>query len=152
MDPGAGIDTADYSGAAAGIVADLGTGASNDGDGGVDTYDSAFENLLGSGFNDTITGDGNANYLYGGQNNDSLVGGDGDDTIYGGPDSDFNAGFDTLDGGAGNDYLYGGSRMDTLYGGDGDDTLIGGGDRRRPGTGRLPGRRPRQRFPKWRRR
>ena len=46
---------------------------------GIDTL-SEFENLLGSSFNDTLTGDAGANALQGGACNDMLNGGAGDDT------------------------------------------------------------------------
>lgn len=49
-----GSDTADYSTAAAGVVVNIATGASNDGDGGVDT--NSIENVTGSAFADTLTG------------------------------------------------------------------------------------------------
>ncbi|NTW83786.1 MAG: hypothetical protein HGB36_10545, partial [Chlorobiaceae bacterium] len=67
------------------------------------------ENILGGTGNDTLTGDGSANYLYGGDGADSLAGG---------------AGNDTLAGGGGNDSLAGGASNDVLLGGAGDDTLI----------------------------
>lgn len=96
-----GNDTADYSAAAAGVVARLNLGtASNDGDGGSDTFVS-IENLTGSGFNDTLVGNGVNNVLSGG------------------------TGFDTLIGLAGNDTLIGGSGVgNELIGGLGDDTYV----------------------------
>ena len=63
---------------------------------------SNFENLAGSAFNDTLTGDGNANILSGLAGNDVLVGGVGNDTLRGA------AGNDTLYGGLGNDVMDGG--------------------------------------------
>ncbi|MEX2451143.1 MAG: hypothetical protein WD407_09840 [Rhodospirillales bacterium] len=87
IDGGAGTDTVDYSGDAAGVVVDLQAGTATDGAGDTDTL-SNIENVIGSGFNDTITGSTEAN---------TLDGGAGDDTISGG------AGNDTLTGGAGND-------------------------------------------------
>ncbi|MBL8336569.1 MAG: calcium-binding protein, partial [Rhodoferax sp.] len=44
----------------------------------------SIENLLGSAFNDTLTGNGQANRLSGGGGNDSLTGGGGVDTLDGG--------------------------------------------------------------------
>jgi Ca2+-binding RTX toxin-like protein len=98
---GAGIDTADYSSAAAGVTAQLNTGAaSNDGDGGTDTF-SGIENLTGSAFNDVLLGDGGANVLRGG------------------------AGYDVLIGLAGNDVIHGGTgAANEMYGGLGDDTYV----------------------------
>jgi serralysin len=94
---GSGIDTADYRAAAGGVTASLTTGsASNDGDGGTDSF-SSIENLLGSAFNDALTGNGANNLLSGGAGDDVLEGLNGDDVLIGG------AGNDVLNGGAGND-------------------------------------------------
>ena len=88
---GAGNDTADYSSAAGGINADLGTNTvGNDGDGSSDTTDS-IENVTGSDFDDVISGDGVINVLSGGLGNDTLYGAGGNDTLDGG------AGTDTVD-------------------------------------------------------
>jgi Ca2+-binding RTX toxin-like protein len=69
---------------------------------------TGFEKATGSDYNDTLTGDDDAN---------TLNGGDGDDTLDGG------LGGDTLNGGDGNDALTGGLGADTMVGGDGDDTF-----------------------------
>jgi Ca2+-binding RTX toxin-like protein len=63
------------------------------------TYTStvASPDIIGSAFDDTLNGDGNANVLYGGAGNDTLNGGAGNDILIGG------AGNDTLTGGLGND-------------------------------------------------
>ena len=45
---------------------------------------SAFENLIGSAFNDNLTGTGSANSIAGGAGNDNLDGGAGADTLLGG--------------------------------------------------------------------
>src|SRR6185295_14874597 len=76
---GAGSDTVDYSKSSAGLIANLATPASNTGDASGDTYFS-IENLRGSDFNDTLTGDGNNNILEGGLGTNTLVGGGGSDT------------------------------------------------------------------------
>lgn len=68
-------------------------------------------NIIGSQFNDLITG---------GSGNDSLTGGAGADTLNGG------LGADTLNGGAGVDYLDAGDGDDTLSGGASNDTMVGG--------------------------
>ncbi len=73
-----------------------GTGTLGDANG--DVFNSV-ENVIGSGFNDNITGDTNANLLIGGNGNDTLFGGDGNDTLVGG------AGSDSLNGGTGFDWL-----------------------------------------------
>lgn len=90
---GAGIDTASYAGAGAGVAVTLAAqgSAQSTGNAGTDTL-SGFENLLGSTFNDSLTGDANAN---------TLSGGAGDDTLNPGANA---AGLvDLLDGGAGSD-------------------------------------------------
>jgi Ca2+-binding RTX toxin-like protein len=85
---GAGTDTADYSTAASGVTASLTTNtASNDGDGGVDTF-NLLENITGSAFGDTLTGDSNNNTLSGGAGNDTFIGDLGNDTLNGGGDTD----------------------------------------------------------------
>ena len=66
-----------------------------------------FENVIGSLYNDTITGNSSANVLSGAAGNDSLFGLDGNDS---------------LSGGDGDDYLDGGFGFDTINGGNGNDT------------------------------
>ncbi|MDD0972561.1 retention module-containing protein [Pseudomonas fontis] len=101
LDGGAGTDTASYASAPSAVTVNLNlTGAQNTGGAGTDTL-ASIENLIGSDYNDTLTGDNNANLLVGGKGNDTLVGGGGDDTLIGGP------GNNTLTGGAGADtFLY----------------------------------------------
>ena len=107
LDGGAGTDTATYASATSGVTVSLAiVGAQNTIGGGTDTLVS-IENLSGSSFNDTLTGDGNANVITGGPGNDILNGGGGNDSLTGG------AGNDTLDGGAGNDTLDGKTGNDT---------------------------------------
>ena len=84
------------------------------------------ENVYGSDFNDTITGDANANVLKGLGGNDVLVGGGGVDTLLGldGNDTITDSGDNTVDGGTGDDtiintFVIGG----TWDGGDGVDTI-----------------------------
>jgi Ca2+-binding RTX toxin-like protein len=89
---GAGTDTADYSGAGSGVTLSLASGTGSGGDADDDTF-SSIENVIGSGFNDQITGSTGQNYLAGGDGRDVLYGGDSDDTLAGG------AGIDTLYGG-----------------------------------------------------
>lgn len=94
---GAGNDTASYSDATAGVTVSLAVaGVQATGGGGNDTL-SGFENLVGSAFNDVLTGDAGANRLEGGAGNDTLDGGNGDDVLLGG------AGDDILTGGLGID-------------------------------------------------
>ena len=65
LDGGGGSDTASYAQATAGVTADLSKPANNTGDAGGDTY-KGIENLLGSAFNDKLTGNNGANTLTGG--------------------------------------------------------------------------------------
>ena len=91
-----GTDTAAYTDSDAGVTVNLGTGSASGGHATGDTL-SSIENLIGSGFGDTLTGDsganvlsgmGGADFLYGGAGNDTLDGGDGVDSLYGGDGSD----------------------------------------------------------------
>ncbi|RWU21640.1 RTX toxin [Pseudomonas alkylphenolica] len=97
LDGGAGIDTASFASAPGAVTVNLNlAGPQNTGGAGTDTL-SSIENLIGSDYNDTLTGDSNANLLIGGKGNDTLNGGGGDDVLIGGP------GNNTLTGGAGAD-------------------------------------------------
>ena len=87
------------------------------------------EYVIGTDYDDNITGDSLDNLIAGGEGNDTLngaegndyvVGQDGDDVIDGG------AGDDSLGGEAGNDTIDGGEGRDSVFGGDGDDVLDGG--------------------------
>ena len=146
LDGGAGADTASYASAASGVTVNLAIGAAQNTLGaGIDML-SNFESLLGSAFNDTLTGDGGANTLSGGNGDDALSGGAGNDTLDGGGGNDtasyaaaasgvtvslavgtaqdtFGAGIDTL---SGVEILLGSAFGDTLTGGVGNDTLAGG--------------------------
>jgi Ca2+-binding RTX toxin-like protein len=126
LDGGADSDTASYAGATGAVTALLWNGQATGADG-TDTL-TAIENLIGSGFNDRLDGDNNANSLSGGAGADSLYGYGGNDTLAGG------AGNDAIDGGADVDtasfaaatgavtaYLWSGQ----VSGADGTDTLAG---------------------------
>ncbi len=93
---GPGEDTMDYSDSPEAVAVDLaaGTGAGGDADG--DTF-QGIENVVGSAFDDTLTGDDRRNRLDGGDGDDQLNGGEDDDALLGG------AGDDALDGGDGAD-------------------------------------------------
>ena len=104
---GSGIDTADYSGSAAGVDARVGrTGVGGDAEG---DFITTVENITGSAHNDTLVGSSVANVLIGGNGNDSLNGAGSADTLEGGE------GNDTLIGGTGGDTLDGGNGIDTAY-------------------------------------
>src|SRR5262249_59772008 len=77
-----------YAGAASAVTVSLAVaGAQNTLGAGTDTL-VAIENLSGSAFNDTLTGDSNANVLMGLGGDDFLVGGGGNDTMAGGSGND----------------------------------------------------------------
>jgi serralysin len=155
LDGGDGVDTASYETAAAGVVASLAAPGGNTGEAAGDTY-GGVENLIGSTFNDTLTGDGGANRILGGAGDDNVNGGAGDDILRGGAGADAIAGGDgvdmadyrgsnsgvtlrlwnnTVSGGhgagdsvSGIEGAYGGGFADTLIGADGvANTFIGGG-------------------------
>ena len=144
-----GIDTASFatafSNTATGVTVDLNLqgAAQNTVAAGSDIL-TGIENLVGSQYNDTLTGDGADNVIEGGLGNDTLVGGLGDDTasyagatagvtvslaLQGGAQATGNAGSDTLSGfenlagSAFNDSLTGDANANILTGGSGDDTL-----------------------------
>lgn len=105
LDGGKGTDTLSYNGSGAGVVIDLSTGSASGGDAQGDTYFN-FENVSGSAFNDSLTGDEGDNVLVGGAGDDALSGAGGADILRGG------AGSDILTGGVGKDLLYGGGGAD----------------------------------------
>jgi Ca2+-binding RTX toxin-like protein len=86
---GTGIDTASYETVGAGVTVSLALQGitQNTLAAGSDLLIS-IENLIGSAYNDILTGDGNANKLNGGAGSDNFIG---------------SAGYDTIDGGAGLD-------------------------------------------------
>ena len=84
LDGGAGSsDTAGYRNAAAAVTVSLALqgAAQNTVGAGHDTL-NGFENLAGSAYADTLTGDNRANILNGGSGADAMTGGQGDDTYY----------------------------------------------------------------------
>ena len=125
---GTGSDMASYADSKVGIVVSLAAPAQNTGIAIGDLY-SSIEGLIGSAFNDRLTGNGQANTLNGGAGDDSLLGGNGNDTLIGEDGNDTLLGGnndDGLYGGIGNDRLDGGAGNDTLEGAAGADVLIGG--------------------------
>jgi len=123
LDGGSGADTligtggtsfASYGSSTSGLTVDLNNTGSNTGDAVGDTY-TDITDVIGSGFDDDITGTNQNNVLLGGAGNDALTGDDGNDTLFG------EDGNDVLNGGDGNDELIGGAGADNLLGGPGSD-------------------------------
>ncbi len=135
---GDGMDTVTYFLSTAGVTASLKNGAlvagaetgrGTRGDAALDLY-FEIENLVGTNFDDDLTGNSGRNNLSGLDGDDFLFGFRGIDNLKGG------AGNDTIDGGSGSDYaLFDGNRGDytltktsstevTVVGADGTDTLI----------------------------
>jgi Ca2+-binding RTX toxin-like protein len=149
LDGGAGNDTANYAGATGAITIDLSNTAAQavGGGQGTDTF-IAVENLIGSQFADTLSGDGNANMLTGGAGDDILNGGGGSDTavyrdatgpvsvdlnitghaqaVGGGEGSDTLNSIENVAGSNFNDVLLGDGGNNVLTGNKGDDLLNGG--------------------------
>ncbi len=143
LDGGPGTDRASYSTASTGLTASLGNPAQNTGDAQGDTYVS-IEGLQGTGFADTLIGDGSNNFLIGGPGADILNGGAGNDTAdyrtatqgltadlatpannTGDAAGDTFISIERLRGSNFDDRLYGNSLSNTLDGGSGADYLDG---------------------------
>ncbi len=159
-----GNDTVSYARAAEGVKADLGKGTAT-GEGSDRLF--AIDNLIGSRFDDVLTGDSGPNTLNGGDGNDLLAGGAGNDSLVGGKGSDTAdfrkaqaavtvdlaagtasgeatdslSGIENVLGSAFGDVIAGSSSRNALDGGDGRDTLNGG-----TGADRLTGGRGRDTF------
>jgi len=83
IDGGAGIDRVGYGSSLSGVSVNLAAGSATDSWGGTDTF-ASIENILGSQFDDTLSGDANNNYIWAQAGNDVLTGGLGNDTLDGG--------------------------------------------------------------------
>jgi Ca2+-binding RTX toxin-like protein len=145
---GAGSDFVNYQGSSQEVFVDIQSNLVFSGDATGDQL-TGIENIYGSSFSDTLSGDTGRNIiggeagadlidgrggddalagetgddiLNGRDGADRLVGGDGTDTLSG------DAGNDSIDGGAGNDGAFGGADNDSITGGAGDDQLDGGDD------------------------
>ncbi|HWB03714.1 MAG TPA: calcium-binding protein [Verrucomicrobiales bacterium] len=127
---GPGYDVTTYQFSSAGVNVNLLTGASTGGDAEGDVLDS-IEAIIGSPFDDTLTGNDSDNYIDGHAGHDTINGGAGNDELHGGygpspelpvqgqptpPD-------DTINGGPGSDRIFGDGNNDLVYGGDGDDFI-----------------------------
>jgi Ca2+-binding RTX toxin-like protein len=107
---GNGIDTASYASATTSVVVNLAAPGVNSGDAAGDSYVSV-EYIVGSDYNDILTGNDDSNAIWGGKGWDDLRGGDGND-------------FDMLYGEDGNDTLFASKGIDYLDGGGDNDTVV----------------------------
>jgi Ca2+-binding RTX toxin-like protein len=131
MSGGAGMDMVDYSASGAGVAVDLSSNTVSGGDAANDTITGGIDGIVGSAWNDTLTGfDGQGadytNVFFGGGGDDILDGRGGDDRLYGGDGDDTligGTGADLLDGGTGDDVIHIGAG-DTVTGGAGNDTFL----------------------------
>ncbi|MBR0875484.1 S8 family serine peptidase [Bradyrhizobium tropiciagri] len=109
VDTDGGNDTLNFAAGDQAVVLDLSGATASSFQNTAIVLDGDFENVIGTMYNDVLTGSSAAN---------KLVGDFGDDVISGG------AGDDILLGGAGNDTLNGGTGSNTIDGGDGVDTAV----------------------------
>lgn len=122
---GEGFDTVDFAASGAGVTVDIKTIAPPHASrASVNMYFS-IEAVMGSHFDDAITGNSDANYLFGDQGDDVLRGVGGGDTLDGGDGNDMlyasaNGTGDLLIG----DLLIGGRGRDVMHGGDGADVFL----------------------------
>ncbi|MBR8831845.1 MAG: hypothetical protein N5P05_002172 [Chroococcopsis gigantea SAG 12.99] len=145
LDGGAGIDTLSFATATAAVNVNLATGAVTGGNTTTGSSFTNFENLIGSGLNDTLIGSAGDNVIGGGAGADSIDGGAGVDTLSyetstggvsvnlatnaatgGEATGDVIANFENVNGSAGNDTLTGSAVSNALSGGGGNDLINGG--------------------------
>ncbi|MEM7457842.1 MAG: CHRD domain-containing protein [Pseudomonadota bacterium] len=81
LDGGEGIDTADHSDIGVAVNVDLSAGTADYGM--VNETLTSIENVIGTSFDDTLTGDDQANLIAGGDGADTISGGAGDDVLRG---------------------------------------------------------------------
>jgi len=144
-----GIDTISYLNSTAGVTVDLNlTTAQPVGGDGTGDILSGFENILGSGHDDHLTGTKGDNIIEGGAGNDLLSGGLGNDTLSyqqssaavtvqlngntsatvsgGDAEGDTAVGFENLLGSSRDDILSGDININVIKGGAGNDRITGG--------------------------
>jgi Ca2+-binding RTX toxin-like protein len=147
---GDGTDTVSYAESSDAVFVNLPANLFVGGDAEGDSVpDFDVENIVGSVFADTLTGDDGPNAIAGlsgvdtingnggddeidaGSGDDVVFAGSGNDRVYGGDGADDlsgEAGSDDIDGGDGEDTIYGGEGGDHLKGDAGVDKIFGGGD------------------------
>ena len=86
LNGGDGSDTASYLNSATAVTVNLDAGTATGGDGN-DTL-ASIENIIGSQFDDSLTGDNNVNHISGDAGTDTLIGGLGNDILTGGDGAD----------------------------------------------------------------
>ncbi|MEY8144525.1 calcium-binding protein, partial [Falsihalocynthiibacter sp. CO-5D18] len=120
LDGGEGVDILSYAGSNSSVVVDLESETSSGGDSEGDVY-VGFESVLGTGYDDELSGDSGSNVLWGGNGADTLTGRGGVDALMGqgGRDLLNHAGFIL---GEGDDDV-----GEVFDGGDDDDWLLLGG-------------------------
>jgi Ca2+-binding RTX toxin-like protein len=118
-----GRDTVSYASAVGAVTVSLALqgSAQPTGNGGIDLL-KGFEDLIGSSFNDHLTGDAASNRIDGGAGQDDVRGGDGADTLV------CLSGADTVFGEGGDDVIQVGddAQLTFAYAGAGADTMTGG--------------------------
>jgi len=87
LDGGAGVDTASYSNSSAAVTISLSPGSGTAGDAEGDVLINV-ENIIGSDYDDSLSGNSLSNHLEGGNGNDTLIGGLGADILDGGEGTD----------------------------------------------------------------
>ena len=145
LDGGLGFDTLTFKGSTAGVAVDLVHGIGSAGDANGDTYTN-FEKVIGTNFNDTLTG-GTGHVLVGGAGNDIYYvsasdtqideSGGGYDQVYSSVSYSLSAGIENLFatganaidlyGNGSNNVIAGNEAANRLTGNGGDDTLYGYG-------------------------
>jgi Ca2+-binding RTX toxin-like protein len=133
MDGGAGVDTMTYATSIVGVSVNLASASAQTGSATGEQFGDVLtniENIIGSAFTDSLTGNASANIIRAGVGFDIVIGGAGYDQLYGEDGNDTISGEDDSDdlyGGAGNDTINGGAGVsDLLVGGTGNDLLTGG--------------------------
>ncbi len=113
---GRGIDTLSYASATESVVLNLQNGRTGGASIGDVYYD--FENIIGTGFEDTLDGNSGANKIWGGAGGDRIQGNNGNDDLYG------EGGNDIIAGNSGDDRITGGAGGDRMTGDQGNDVFI----------------------------